>query len=218
MMNPAGGMEASTDGGTKLGLPCANWATPGVIAGLGVRTFGPTAAVSQVFEGPVYVTSDNRTWRLVPPLPAGTYLGDEPCTPQDVTLSLRHHVYGGLTYTDVDFTSRAKVACYLSGSPIIQPLDAGGAALGPSSTSEPGQDSGDFVVLAWAAPSQLPLLINTPSNATRPTCDVGEASALRIEFGTPSVFTLSMGTRALATCRVYSSLLPGSVRPGVGKP
>ena len=216
--NPAGGLIHSTDGGR-------HWTsdlTLGYDGGApeSISNFGPTSAIYQILQGPVYVTRDSSTWRILPQLPAGKYRGLNICTTTSVDVSLRRSKYGGLWYTYVDFANKGGAACYLNGVPTLQPLNLHGASVGPPIAVEPGNSDGDFIVLkAHSGIANIALLINTPPHsATSRLCDSVEASALRINFGAPSSFRLSLRTKQISTCTRSESLYLGQINPGIGKP
>ncbi len=94
LMNPAGGLAVSFDGGSHWSADAALGNTGGSPGSL--SDFGPTSSIYQVWQGPMYVTRNNRTWRLLPLLPAGPYKGFPICTSKDTAVSLRRVKAGGL--------------------------------------------------------------------------------------------------------------------------
>ncbi len=218
MMNPAGGLMTSTDGGT-------NWTPDSAFGNTGgspgsITNFGPTSSFYQVFQGSVYVTTNSRTWRLLPLLPAGTYKGMSICTKHDTKASLYHVRYGGVKYTYADFTNDAGTSCYLDGAPIVRSLNAKGGDVGPAETTVLYSSSGPFVVLkAHGGTAHVSLNVN-PTSSYHPTstCDPAVASALRISFGSPSSFYLPLASSSMSVCQVIPSVFVGGVGTGPGKP
>jgi hypothetical protein len=218
LMNPAGGLAVSFDGGTHWSPDSALGNTGGSPGSLSV--FGPTSSIYQVWQGPIYVTSNNRTWRLLPQLPAGPYKGISICTSKDTTLTLRHVRSGGVPYTYVDFTNTGPRSCYLDGAPNMQPLGAGSVPIGQEVGAEVVTSNGDFVVLKpLGGVANLPVFIN-PASTYKPTstCQAKGAVALRFDFGAPSRFVLSLGSHPILTCSKLPNVNLVSVRPGPGKP
>lgn len=218
VMNPAGGLTFSPDGG-------ATWSSVralGYSAGApeSMSMFGPTLAIYQVFQGPMFVTDNGRTWRILPPLPAGVYRGMPICTHAKVDVSMRHVTSGGLSYPYIDFTNKGSSPCYLDGAPNVQPINASGRDIGPPASTEADFNSGDFLVLAArGGVANVPLFIN-PASSVRPraTCVAKEASALEINFGSPAVFRLLFGAHPISTCTKLTNLNALNVRAGPGKP
>jgi photosystem II stability/assembly factor-like uncharacterized protein len=217
-MNPAGGVSVSYDGGTHW-VPIRYLGYTGGSPG-SFTTFGPTSAIYQVFQGPIYVTRNNRTWRLLPELPAGLFEGGPICTSARTEVSLRVAKSGKVTYTNVDFTNEGSRSCYLDGAPDIQALGVDEAAVGPPMTTELASPGGNFVMLkARGGVANLSLLINTTSNfKPASTCDARRATSLRIEFGAPSQFHLSLGSHSFLTCTLFPSTNLTVIAPGPGKP
>jgi photosystem II stability/assembly factor-like uncharacterized protein len=218
VMNPAGGLIYSTDGGR-------DWSPESLLGYSGgapesVAVFGATSALYQVFQGATYATSNGLNWQVLPQLPAGTYKGMSICTKAAVDVSLRHVKYGGFRYTYVDFTNHANTSCYLDGIPTLQPLSARETDVGPTVTGQLVDYGGDFVVLkARGGVANMPLLVNLPSSYhPRSTCAAKKASELEINFGPPSTFRLSLGAHPITTCTKLLSAIIVSVRKGPGKP
>jgi photosystem II stability/assembly factor-like uncharacterized protein len=218
MMNPAGGLLSSTDGGTT-------WTTDRIFGNTGgspgsVTNFGATSSIYQVFQGPVYVTRNSRTWRLAPQLPAGAYKGMSICTAHGTKVSMRHATSGGLSYSYADFTNTSTSPCYLNEAPNVQPVNAKDKNVGPPITTEISNPNGGFVVLkANGGIANVSVNFN-PTSTYHPssTCDPAVVSALRINFGPPSSFHLRLASRPGSVCRASPSLFVTSVRVGRGKP
>jgi photosystem II stability/assembly factor-like uncharacterized protein len=95
IMNPAGGLAVSEDNGrTWTSLRVLGY-TSGAPENIAI--FGPSSAIYQVFQESTFVTRNGRTWRALPPLPAGHYQGISVCTSAHVTVSVRH-VKAGTPY------------------------------------------------------------------------------------------------------------------------
>ena len=218
LQNPAGGLSVSFDGGTKWTPESALGNTGGNPGSLSV--FGPTSSIYQVWQGPMYVTRNNRTWRVLPLLPAGPYKGLSSCTSKNITLSLRRTKVAGLRYTYVDFTNNGTTACYLNGAPNTQPLGAGSVPIGQTVGSELVTANGDFVVLkSHGGVADVPMFVN-PASSYKPasTCQAKDAIALRIDFGSPSSFVLSLAHHPILTCSKLPNVNLANVRSGPGKP
>jgi hypothetical protein len=217
LMGPAGGLAVSLDGGTHWSPDSALGNTGGSPGSL--SDFGPTSSIYQVWQGPMYVTRNNRTWRLLPPLPAGSYEGLSICTSKNTTVSVRHVKAGGVGYTFVDFTNAGATSCYLDGAPNMQPLGVGSVPIGAPVGSEVTSD-GDFVKLKpFGGVAHVSVFIN-PASTYKPTttCDAKEAVALRFTFGSPSSFVLSLGSHPIFTCSKLPNVNLVSLKPGPGKP
>jgi hypothetical protein len=218
LMGPAGGLAVSYDGGTRWRGVSAlgnTGASPGSLS-----VFGPTSSIYQVWQGPMYVTSNNRTWRLLPLLPAGPFKGLSICTRKDTTVSLRHVKAGGLRYTYVDFTNDGPASCYLDGAPNMQPLGAGSAPIGSPVGSELATSNGDFVILKpFGGVADFSVFIN-PASSYKPTstCQAKGAVALRFNFGSPSSFLLALGSHPIFICSKLPNVFLNSLKAGPGKP
>ena len=218
LMGPAGGLAVSFDGGTHWSPDSALGNTGGSPGSL--SDFGPTSSIYQVWQGPMYVTRNSRTWRLLPQLPAGAYKGLSICTSKNTTVSLRHVKFGGVGYTYVDFTNAGPTSCYLDGAPNMQPLGVGSVPIGPPVGSELVSSDGDFVMLKpFGGVADLSLFIN-PVSSYKPTstCQAKGAIALRFDFGSPSSFLLSLGSHPIFTCSKLPNVNLVSLKPGPGKP
>lgn len=218
MMNPAGGLMTSTDGGT-------NWSPDTAFGNTGgspgsITNFGLTSSIYQVFQGIVYVTTNSRTWKVLPLLPAGTYKGMSICTTHDTRAGLYHVRSGGLKYTYVDFTNNANTPCYLDSSPIVRSLNAKGGDVGPAETMLSYSSNGPFVVLKSHGGIAHVFLNVNPTSDYHPAsaCDPTVASALRISFGSPSSFYLPLASSSMSVCQVFPSVFVGGVGTGRGKP
>ena len=217
MLGPAGGLEVSTDGGTMWSPDNAMPDTGGQVGSL--TTFGPTSSLYQVFQGPMYVTSNNRTWRLLPQLPAGKYKGLSICTRKSVKLSLRSVKSGDYKYSYVDFTNDSTTPCYLDGAPIARLMNAHFKNVGPLATNALVDSGGDFVTLKPGGVANVSLFISPTSGYKPPsTCEVTRVSAIRVSFGAPSNFVLSLGWRTFPACTNLPSVSVLNVRAGPGKP
>jgi len=218
LMGAAGGLAVSFDGGTHWSPDSALGNTGGSPGSL--SDFGPTSSIYQVWQGPMYVTRNNRTWRLLPLLPAGPYKGFPICTSKNTTVSLRHVRSGGLVYNYVDFTNAGPTACYLDGAPNMQPLATGSVAIGAPVGSELVTSNGNFVVLQpFGGVANLSLFINPASNyKPASTCQAQGAIALRFDFGSPSSFLLSLSSHPIFTCSKLPNVNLNSLKPGPGKP
>ncbi|MGD0853529.1 MAG: DUF4232 domain-containing protein [Acidimicrobiales bacterium] len=218
LMGPAGGLAVSYDGGTHWGGDSALGNTGGSPGSLSV--FGPTSSIYQVWQGPTYVTSNIRTWHLLPPLPAGPYKGLSICTSKHTLVSLRRVKAGGLRYTYVDFTNDGSTSCYLDGAPNLQPLGVSSAPIGLPVGSELVTSDGDFAILKpFGGIANLSLFIN-PASSYKPTstCRAEKASALRLSFGFPAKFVLSLGSHPIFTCTKVPSVFLNGLKTGPGKP
>ena len=213
--NPAGGLGISTNGGRT-------WSDLESLGNTGgapesVSVLGPTSALYQVYQGPIYVTRNDRTWTLVPPLPAGEYHGVPICTSDDTTVHLHRVTSGGLHYGYLDFTNEAHSSCYLYGVPQLQPLNSSGHAVGPVITTDINSSDGDFLVLsANGGPVNVDFQANQGYNSNS-HCDARRASAVRIEFAPSSVFRLSLPSRTLV-CTTFQSIFANQVAAGRGHP
>jgi len=218
LMGPAGGLAVSLDGGTHWSPDSALGNTGGSPGSL--SDFGPTSSIYQVWQGPMYVTHNSRTWHLLAPLPAGTYEGLSICTSRNTTVSLRHVKAGGVGYTYVDFTNSGPTSCYLNGAPNLQPLGVGSVPIGEPVGSLLVSSDGDFVILKpFGGVANLSLFISPASSYKRAsTCDAKRALALAFKFGSPSSFVLSLGTNPIFTCSKRPNVNLVSLRPGAGKP
>jgi photosystem II stability/assembly factor-like uncharacterized protein len=217
MTNPAGGLEVSTDGGTTWSPDTAMADTGGQIGSL--TTFGPTSALYQVFQGPMYVTTNNRTWRLLPQLPAGKYKGLSICTRTSVGLSLRLLKSGRFKYSYVDFTNDSTTPCYLDGAPIVRLMNAQDGVVGPPATNSLVDSGGDFVTLKPGGVANVSLFISPTSGYKPPSsCAVTRVSAMRVNFGAPSTFILHLGSHTISACTNLPIVNVLSVRRGPGYP
>jgi hypothetical protein len=210
-MNPAGGVASSTDGGT-------HWTADPVLGytegGAGSFTsYGPTSSLYQIFQGPMYVTSNSRTWHIVPPLPAGTYKGLSICTNRTTKVSL-HRVKSDGTF--LDFTNTASKSCYLDGAPIVQPVGASGGAVGPAGSTVLFSSDGNFVTLKGDGGVASSTLYVNQTSGYKPasSCRSANATSLRLTFGAPSAFVLHSSTHPFLVCTVFSSVDVGDVRAG----
>jgi hypothetical protein len=127
---------------------------------------------------------------------------------------------GGLRYTFVDFTNNGATPCYLNGAPNMQPLGSGSLPIGQTVGSELVTANGDFVVLkSLGGVANVPLFVNSASSyKPASTCQAKSAIALRIEFGSPSSFVLSLGDHPILTCSKLPNVDLANVRSGPGKP
>lgn len=218
MMGPAGGLEVSLDGGTHWSPDTALGNTGGSPGSMSV--FGPTSSIYQVWQGPMYVTRNDRTWHLLSALPAGTYKGLSICTSKSTTVSLRHVKSGGVGYTYVDFTNTGRTSCYLNGAPNLQPLGVGSVPIGLPVGSELVSSDGDFVILKPSGGVADLSVFVSPASNYKPvtTCDAKGATALRFNFGSPSSFLLSLGSHPIFTCSKLPNVNLNSLKPGPGKP
>jgi len=217
-LGPAGGIASSTDGGS-------HWSPERVLGYSGgspgsLTNFGPTSSLYQVFQGPMYVTSNGRTWRILRPLRAGTYEGLSICTSRHMTVRLRHVRSGRLDYTFVDFTNHAATSCYLDGAPNEQPLAPSGASVGPPNASDSYDSNGQFVVVkGGGGVAHVSLFVNStagykPASSCRPE----DATSIRLTFGFPSEFVLRTHSRPWSVCTVFPSVDVDAVGAGPGKP
>jgi photosystem II stability/assembly factor-like uncharacterized protein len=217
MLGPAGGLEVSTDGGTMWS---SDTAMPDIGGQIGsMSTFGPTSALYQVFQGPMYVTSNGRTWHLLPKLPPGKYRGLSICTGKSVKLSLRSVKFGHYRYTYVDFTNDSTTPCYLDGAPIARLMNAHFQEVGPPETNGIVDSSGDFVTVEPGHVANVSLFIGPISGYKPPsTCTVHRMSSIRFSFGGPSHFILALGPKTLRTwCTNPPSVEVIPIRSGPGK-
>jgi photosystem II stability/assembly factor-like uncharacterized protein len=217
MLGPAGGLEVSADGGTTWSPDTALPDAGGQVGSM--TTFGPTSSLYQVFQGPMYVTSNNRTWRLLPQLPAGKYRGLSICTRTSVKMSLRSVKSGKYKYSYVDFTNDTTTPCYLDGVPTARFLNANSQSVGPAMTNSLVNSGGDFVKLKPGGVANVPLFIRPTSGYRLPSsCVVTRVSEIRVNFGAPSSFILSLGSHAIPACKNLSSAGIINVRGGPGNP
>jgi hypothetical protein len=213
--NPAGGLTYSTDDGL-------HWTPERALGNDGgapesISNFGPKSAIYQILGGPMYVTHNSVTWRILPELPAGTYMGLHICTDSSVGVSRRTVKSGGLTYTYVDFTNHGLAACYLDGAPDVQPLNEQGANVGQPNAVELGSIQGNFVVLkANGGVANIVLDNNVPSHPSVRSCAGEIASSLQLDFNSPSVFKLPLPGQPMTVCTVYPSLYFSSISGGKG--
>jgi hypothetical protein len=217
-MNPAGGVSSSTDGGR-------HWSPDQVLGytegGAGSFTnFGPASSLYQIYQGPMFVTSNSRTWRIVRPLVAGTYRGLSICTSRDTKVSLRRDKVGAQTYTYVDFTNTSTTSCYLDGAPNVQPLGANGASAGPADATDMVDSEGNFVTLKGDGGVASTAMFVDRATGYTPTssCRLANAASLRITFGSPSEFVLNSRTHPFSVCTVFSSISIDAVSAGPGRP
>jgi photosystem II stability/assembly factor-like uncharacterized protein len=232
VMNPAGGLSVSDDDGmtwTSLRVLGYTSGAPENIA-----SFGPSSAIYQVFQESSFVTRDGRTWRALPPLPAGHYRGILACTSARVVVKVRHvkagthlHPYvgyihvasGGLLYPYLDFINKGSSPCYLEGVPNVQGLNGQTKYVGPAASRESDTNGGDFVVLkAGGGSANVPLSLDSPSTVRpRSACVAREALGLRINFGSPALFRLSLKADPISLCTKSINLGVSTVRLGLGK-
>ena len=207
-MNPAGGVASSIDGGT-------HWSSDQVLGysegGAGSFTnFGPTSSLYQIYQGPMYVTRNSRTWHIVPPLPAGKYKGLSICTSRTTKVDL-HHVKADGAY--IYFTNTAATSCYLDGVPNVQPVNASGNAVGPAGSSDLVDSAGDFVTLKGDGGVARSTLFINQTSAYKPasSCRSAYATSIRLTFGAPSAFVLHPSKDPFSVCTVFSSVDVGVV-------
>jgi photosystem II stability/assembly factor-like uncharacterized protein len=214
-MGPAGGLAVSTDGGT-------NWTAVRRLANNGgspgsITNFGPTTSIYQVFQGPVYVTANSKTWTLLPQLPAGVHKGMSICTDHDTSVSWHDVTSGKLRYRYADFTNHSNASCYLDAAPNVQPVNARGKDVGPANATDLVSSNGPFVELpAHGGVAHVPFFIDPTSSVHPPsTCRATRVSAFRISFGPPSSFLLPTNS---SVCRLLPSISVDGVSKGRGKP
>jgi photosystem II stability/assembly factor-like uncharacterized protein len=214
-LNPAGGLAQSTDGGT-------DWTDDRTIGNSGgspgsIANFGPTSAIFQVFQGPVYETTNGRTWTTLPPLPAGRYRGMPVCTNHNATAKLFNLKSKGFDKVDVTLTNVSGGPCYLDGDPTLQTLKSG-RDVGPSSTGELVNARPEFVTLkANGGTAHLPILYNPPTGRGSLPCRAATVSKLQLDFGSPSRFVVPLSRRISSICRASPNFFVNSVRRGTGK-
>lgn len=218
IMNPAGGLIASHDGGSTWSAESYFGYTGGAPGS--ISNFGPTSSIYQVSQGPMFVTRDSRHWTLIPQLPAGPYRQMSICTRKDLRVSWYQVTSGGLHYTYFDFTNTSAVTCYLNGAPVVQPLDANFAAVGPPQTTELNSPGGNFVTLkAKGGVANVSYLTNLPvSKALLATCAPQQAKVVAIDFAPSSHFDLTLESHHFAVCTTQPSVFVSPVQPGRGKP
>ena len=207
LLNPAGGLVESTDGGTtwtSVDTVGYGGGSPGWISDV-----GPTAAIYQVFQGPVFVTTNGISFHVLPELAAGPFRGVDICTARTTGVRLRHATLGGVASTSLHFTNHGATPCYLDGAPIIQPT-SGGHAVGPSGTTVLFASSGYFVVLAPGGAADVPLYVNSIPPAAVP-CAPQRATSLEVAFGFPSQFVVPLG-RPVDVCTHSLSVTVSYVR------
>ena len=207
LLNPAGGLVESTDGGTTWSSVDAvgySGGSPGWISDV-----GPTAAIYQVFQGAVFVTADGINFHVLPALAAGPYRGVDICTARTTSVHLRHATLGGVASTSLRFTNHGTGPCYLDGAPLIQPT-ALGRAVGPAGTTTLLTSTGNFVVLAPGEAADVPLYVNSIPPAAVP-CAAQRATSLEVAFGSPSQFVVPLG-RPIDVCTRSLSVTVSYVR------
>lgn len=216
--NPAGGLTESHNGGRT-------WISLSELGNTGgapesVSNLGPTSSLYQVFQGPMYVTRNDRSWTLLPQLPAGTFDGLSICTRRSVSATLHRFKSGGLHLTYMDFTSTTNKPCYLDGAPSMQPLNADGDAVGPAITAGVQSLNGDFVVLRHrGSVAGVPFTVNTPSSyGASAHCDARPFRSVRVNFSSPSAFTVPLKTRNVSVCTTLLGIFTAQVRLGRGPP
>ena len=217
-MNPAGGVASSTDGGTHWVLDQVLGYTEGSAGSF--TNFGATSSLYQIYQGPMYVTHNSRTWHIVPPLRAGTYEGLSICTSRTTKVDLRRVKDGGQRYTYVDFTNTAATSCYLDGAPNVQPVSSSGAAVGPAGSADLVDSDGNFVTLKGDGGVASSTLYVNRTSGYKPasSCRSAHAASLRLTFGAPSAFMLHSSTHPFSVCTLFSSVDVGVVGAGSGKP
>ena len=218
VLNPAGGLALSANDGRNF-IPVRYVGYTGGAPG-SISNLGPTSSIYQVFQGPTFVTRDERTWHILPALRAGPYQHLSICAPPSTRVSWRSVTSGGLQYHFLDFTNHGATSCYLNGAPTIQPLNEHSGALGPPATTELYAAGGDFVVLkAHGGVANVSVLSNAPSNrAANPNCAVRTARALAIDFAWPSHFHFDLTTHSLLVCTTTPSISLNQVHLGRGRP
>jgi photosystem II stability/assembly factor-like uncharacterized protein len=218
LTNPAGGLTESTDDGkiwSRIQVLGSNGGAPE-----SVSNFAPTSSLYQVAQGPMYVTRNDRTWTLLPQLPAGTYDGVGICTRRDVKATLHRFKSGGLHYAYIDFTNTTSTPCYLDGAPSMQTLGANGRVVGPAITNEVEDASGDFVVL-WhrGAVAGIPFMVDSPKSYGASThCEGRLARWVLVDFSSPSTFKVSLKSPKVSVCTTFQGVSSTQIRLGGGLP
>jgi hypothetical protein len=211
--NPAGGLGFSDNGGKTW----SQYRTIGNNGGAGesISNFGPTSAIYQVSQGALYVTRNDRTWTVIPPLPAGRYHDISVCTSRTATVRYQKVNVHGLEYEYINFRNDTNLPCYLQGVPEIQPETRTGASVGPVVTSNL-EDDADFLVLkARSGAAHVSFQVNRGYPASS-QCDPESARAVRIEFAPSSDFLLKLHKAIRGICTTFPSIFTNMIQPGLG--
>jgi photosystem II stability/assembly factor-like uncharacterized protein len=211
--NPAGGLGFSENGG-KTWSPYRSLGNDGG-AGESISNFGPTSAIYQISQGPVYITRNDKTWTVVPPLPAGTYHDISVCTMATAAVRYQKVKIHGLEYEYINFENHSNSPCYLQGDPEMQPETRTGKSVGPVVASNL-EDDADFVVLkAHGGMAHVVFQVNRGYPASD-HCDPESARDVRIEFAPSSVFLLKPRKVIQGVCTTLPSIFTNMIQAGPG--
>jgi photosystem II stability/assembly factor-like uncharacterized protein len=211
--NPGGGLGFSDNGGKT-------WSTYRTLgndggAGESISNFGPTSAIYQVSQGPVYITHNDKTWAVVPPLPAGMYHGISVCTERTAAVHFQRVKVQGLDYEYINLENQSNSPCYLQGVPEMQPETRTGRSVGPVVTSNL-EDDADFVVLkAHGGTAHVDFQVNGQYPASE-HCDPESARDVRIEFAPSSVFLLKLHKPIEDVCTTFQGIFTNMIQTGPG--
>jgi hypothetical protein len=214
MGGAAGGLEFSRDGG-------AQWVSTSIRtnyyggAAEYVSTFGLRGAIFGIQGGPQYRTMNGVSWSEIPSLPAGTYEGDPICTSRGGTSVRLSKTVTGIPSTTIDFpvvfTNHAITACYLNGTPVVQPVSGSQQrAVGWPAFPETDNGGGGFVVLK---PHGGTASIVFARSATSADCLPRTMSGITIRFAPPSSFYVTIPQAKV--CAQFPSVDSGGVVKGL---
>lgn len=217
MGGAAGGVEYSTDGGSRWTLSNVELSIYGG-APETMSTFGASGAVVSAQNFASYRTLNARTWTQLPALPAGMFEGLSVCTSKGTRAVLGRSVSGIPSSSNdfaVTFTNDGRVACYLNGVPQVQPVwGASRTPVGRVSFQETANKRGGFVVLrANGGKASIALEVQSHRSYSRSYCRPAKINGFDVRFNPPAAFFLS--TRARSVCRSITTTGVEGITAGV---
>jgi hypothetical protein len=213
----AGGVEYSTDGGSR-------WSLSNVALNLyggapeTMSTFGGSGAVVSAQNFASYRTLNATTWTELPALSAGMFEGLSVCTSKATTAVLGRGVSGIPSSSNdfaVTFTNEGRAACYLNGIPQVQPVrGASRTSVGRVAFEETANKRGGFVVLrAKGGEASIALEVQSHKSYPRSDCRPATINGFDVRFNPPAAFYLS--TRDWSVCRAIATTGVEGITAGV---
>ena len=211
-----GGVVYSTDGGVDW-----KWTD---IDGQGgasesLSTFGPSGAIDDVFGGLIYRTTNGTTWSVLPSLPAGKYQGLSICTPGRYVAVrfVARHIKGIPGDFPMVFTNGGDTACYLAGSPTVQPVSGlNHQSVGPTADQNDAYSPVQAVILKpHGGTASISLLMNPTSGyPAQSSCEGKSVTGFSVVFNPPAAFYIPLDGVSEKVCTSIVSTIVNSVVAG----